>query len=126
MTGYFTTRELACPCCGRQKFEDGFLAGLGALRRGTGVAMPLTSACRCDPHNRAVRGHKRSLHRMTNSDHDCATIAVDVAMADGNNKAVLTGAALHNGWSVGVAADFIHLDLRTKYLGLQQRLFHYG
>ena len=45
---------------------------------------------------------------------------------DGEFKAKLITLALDQGWSVGVASNFIHLDQRSRYCGLPQVVYHYG
>ena len=87
----------------------------------------ILSACRSPLHNAKVRGHPRSLHLIVN-DHwgTGGTRAVDVFATDGKYRAKHISLALDQGWSVGVASNFIHLDRRSRYCGLPQVLYHYG
>lgn len=52
---YFTMEELTCHCgCGQMLMNHEYMVRLVALRRATGIPMPLHSAYRCPPHNAAV------------------------------------------------------------------------
>lgn len=122
----FTESELACPTTGEIRLAEGFGEALEALRAAYSKPMPLSSACRSQAHNEAIRGHPRSLHLIENphwATGGCC--AVDVKMQDGQFRARLVQKALEKQWSVGVASDFIHLDLRGRYIGLPQVLYHY-
>jgi uncharacterized protein YcbK (DUF882 family) len=59
----FSRREFACKCgCGFNAVDIGLLAGLQALRDLSGSAITITSACRCESHNKKVGGASKSLH----------------------------------------------------------------
>jgi hypothetical protein len=123
---HFTESELACPLTGEIRLADGFGEALEALRVAFDKPMPLSSACRSQAHNAALPGHPHSLHMIDNphwATGGCC--AVDVAISNTQMRALLVQKALEKQWSVGVASNFIHLDLRGRYLGLPQVLFHY-
>jgi len=121
---YFTKDELACPCCGDMYLQPGFLDALNAVRSRYGHPMGVTSGCRCHAHNTVIRGHERSLHVFGNKAHKTDTCAVDISVTDGEKRAALVEAALAEGLSVGVASNFIHIDMRQA-AGLKRRLYHY-
>lgn len=120
----FTDKELACPHCHHQQFNTDFESQLGLLRTAFGHPMPLTSAARCLEHNTNIGGHPNSLH-LLHGGRGGGACAVDLYMIDGTLRALLIQKALNSGWSVGIASNFIHLDHRTRYHGLEQRVFHY-
>jgi hypothetical protein len=67
------------------------------------------------------------LHLTINEYHATGgTCAVDVAATDGEYRAKLITLALAMEWSVSVASNFIHLDLRSRYYGLPQIVYNYG
>lgn len=124
---HFQHVELACNCgCDQAALAPGFGDSLEALRNAFGKPMPVNSCCRCRRHNNSIGGHVRSLHLMDNPYHETGgTCAIDIAMVDAADRARLIEVALRNGWSVGVASNFIHLDRRTRYIGLAKVVFHY-
>ncbi len=62
LTRNFTSRELACPCCGECRMDLEFLTRLQVWRDLLGVPVSLASGYRCHLHNKAVGGSTRSMH----------------------------------------------------------------
>lgn len=120
----FSDYELWCPCCHGMHFADGFLEALRDLRVEYGKPMTLNSACRCPIHNKEIGGHPRSLH-LTTGGRKTGTCGIDVHMTDSVERKRMIELALASGWSVGVAARFLHLDIRTATCGLPQVVYHY-
>lgn len=58
----FSDSELACPCCGVNKINRSSLNRLQVARDLYGEPITLSSAYRCDKHNKEVGGHKLSTH----------------------------------------------------------------
>jgi uncharacterized protein YcbK (DUF882 family) len=77
---------------------------LDGLRLEFGEAMIVTSASRCAKQNARVGGKPGSFHKK-----GCA---FDIACPDGFYMRRLVLLALKHGFTVGVAAGFIHLDTR--------------
>ena len=129
MTEHFERAELQCKCgCHLTRFHPGFLEDLETLRVTLGLAMVLTSACRCTSHNKNSGGHPKSLHVGDHPQHlgQKGTMAVDVLTPNGTYRGRLVAVAWKLGWSVGWGGKkgFVHLDKRT-YLGLPQTTFDY-
>ncbi len=123
---HFSRSELACPGSGKMLLAPDFGETLERLRVDLDAPMHITSACRSPKYNSEIRGHPRSLHLTTNAHWDTGgTCAVDIAMVDGEFRADLIALALEQGWSIGVASNFIHLDQRSRYCGLVQVVYHY-
>jgi uncharacterized protein YcbK (DUF882 family) len=121
---FFAHRELACPATGKVILNDEFAARLVQLRRDFNAPMTLTSACRSASHNAAIGGHRKSLHVYDHPAHDTGgTAAVDVAWPA--DRVRFLRCALANGFSVGVARGFIHIDLR-EVVDMPQMCFGYG
>lgn len=60
----FSRKEFACKCgCGFDAVDVDLLAGLQALRDLAGRGIAITSACRCESHNKRVGGVSGSLHK---------------------------------------------------------------
>jgi len=125
MLKYFSKEELACPTTKELVLAPGFGAALDALREAHGQPMRVSSACRTVERNRRIGGHPRSLHLIGNEAHGTDTCAIDVIVSDSITRRSLVHAALSDGWSVGVASNFVHVDLRSAYTNLPQVLYHY-
>ena len=127
MLDHFCHSELACPMTGQVRPAAGFAEALEKLRNKLNALIYLTSACRSPMRNAKVDGHPRSLHLIVNGHWaPGGTCAVDVVANDGEFKAKLITLALDQEWSVGVASNFVHLDLRTRYCGLPQVVYTTG
>jgi len=122
---YFSHSELACPRTRAVVLAPGFGEALDALREAYGMALRINSACRSAEHNARIGGHSRSLHLIANAHWRCDTCAVDVMMVDGPARGRLIELAWARGWSIGIAAGFLHLDRRTAVLGLAQTTWVY-
>ena len=128
---HFTEKELACPTTGEILLAEDFIEHLETLRRSVGEPMSLTSGCRSSKYNawlksRGYPASPHSLHLMVNDKYGTNTCAVDVARTSGPFAAKLVQTALDQGWSVGTAKTFIHLDLRSYYTSMPQTLYSYG
>lgn len=125
LTDHFTVQELACRCgCGQHAFGTGFLEALERLRQVYGRPLVPISCCRCEAHNRAEGGHKKSLHMIGNLFHQTDTLAIDVKRPHGADLHRLIRLATAAGWSVGVHKTFVHLDWRRS-IGLRPVFFTY-
>lgn len=103
----FTAGELSCRCgCGARPTRD-LVRLLQRLRDELGRPLVVTSGARCERHNRAVGGARYSKH-VTGE-------AVDLSCQDGVLRYALVQKALELGFTgVGVAKDFVHLDIRDE------------
>lgn len=62
-TKYFTKREISCnDNCGYDRISKQLLYNIYALRYYMNEKMNITSACRCEKHNKKVGGRKTSRH----------------------------------------------------------------
>ena len=125
----FSPDELRCKGSGLLILAPAFGQALQGLRDAMGEAMTLNSACRSKAHNTSVGGHPRSLHVC---DHPYwntgGCCAVDVRAPEGEMdpyRAKLAEIAWVRGWSIGFHPQFLHLDLRTAYIGRAQARFNY-
>jgi uncharacterized protein YcbK (DUF882 family) len=61
---YFNRDEFACKCgCGFNTIDYELVKILEIIRHNFDRPMRITSACRCESHNRAVQGSSGSWHR---------------------------------------------------------------
>tara|TARA_R110002020_G_scaffold162446_4_gene348080 strand:+ start:271 stop:666 length:396 start_codon:yes stop_codon:yes gene_type:complete len=130
MLRYFTDKELQCPSGGTVKLAEGFGQKLDELRALLDEPMILTSACRTSAHitwllERGYPASENSFHLIDNPKYGTDTCAVDVSVPNGSYRKVLIKAALEEGWTVGVAKSFIHLDRRSDYTTLSQIVYVY-
>tara|TARA_R110002020_G_scaffold213289_3_gene420010 strand:+ start:1391 stop:1783 length:393 start_codon:yes stop_codon:yes gene_type:complete len=130
MLKYFTDEELQCPSTKEIKLAEGFGEKLDELRESLDAPMQLTSACRSTAHvnwllERGYPASENSFHLIDNPKHGTDTCAVDVAIPDSVYRKDLMLLALAEGWTVGVAKNFVHLDRRADYTDLPQIVYVY-
>ena len=130
ITPHFTRRELGSPDTGEVRFEPGFLDALEALRRAFGEPMAITSGCRTHAHNAALQrdglpAHPTSLHMIDNPKWHTDACAVDVSCRDSAYRWRLLRAATDHDFALGLGSNFLHLDLRQRFIGLEPRAFQY-
>ena len=110
----FTTEELACKgtgCCGGEnKCQDELVEKLQQLRDEVGFPISISSAYRCEVHNRVIGGHPSSSHMEG--------LAID-ALCSGQRALDLVAAAIPIFEGVGISQKskshnkrFVHLDIK--------------
>ena len=111
--------ELTCRCgCGQMKMSPTMMPKLVAVRRETGIVMPVTSGYRCPRHNAEVSltGH--------NGPHTTGH-AVDIKVHWMEAYYVLRSAIAHGFTGIGVSQKgderFLHLDDLTPEMGEPKR-----
>lgn len=104
---YFSYRELRCKCgCGQERMDPEFMRRfLIPLREQYGGPVILTSAYRCSEYNARIS--------TTGYDGPHTTgRAVDVRVDNGWHRNVIVRLAMQLGCRrIGVARNFVHLDL---------------
>jgi len=123
---YFSEEELscqrgACPFCGGQMLmDDDTMRKLVAIRRETGIPMPITSGYRCPTHNSEVSATGDTGPHTTGH-------AVDVAVSYENAFYILSAALRFGMTGIGVKQKgdvrFLHLDDLTE--GPRPRVWSY-
>lgn len=125
----FSADELRCKGSGKLILAPGFGQALQGLRDALGEPMPVNSCCRSAAHNESVGGHSRSLHVCDLPYWQTqGTCAVDIGFVEGVHDKLrgrLVELAWKRGWSIGFHNLFLHLDLRTEYVGMMQAEFSY-
>ena len=102
---HFSDREMDCNCGCQKTVSPELLVRLEALRRMLDQPLPVTSGARCEAHNREVGGFPKSWHLQG--------LAVDIACNGSQLRAeIIRLAVLLDFNGIGVAKNFIHLDLR--------------
>lgn len=103
LTPHFDSGEFECRCgCHRGYVDPSFLTKLERARTHSSTAFVLTSAFRCEEHNRRVGGHPNSAHLRG--------MAVDIAAADNWHRAIILRAVFQVFDRVGIAQTFVHVD----------------
>ena len=130
MLRFFTEEELQCPSGKVVKLAEGFGEKLDQLRDMLDRPMSLTSACRTTAHSnwlleRGYPASANSFHLIDNPKYGTDTCAVDVSMPDNKYRKELMKLALEEGWTVGVAKSFVHIDRRSDYTDLPQIIYVY-
>lgn len=102
---YFKREEFACKCgCGFDTVDSLTLETLEAIRKHFGSPVTITSACRCETHNHAVGGTKKSQHVRGR--------ACDIQVKNVDPVEVQIFAE-SLGVSVGSYQNFTHIDTRS-------------
>jgi hypothetical protein len=130
MLRYFTKEELQCPAGEVVKLAEGFGQKLDELRALVDRPMVLTSACRTSAHvtwllERGYPASENSFHLIDNPKYGTDTCAVDVSIPHSGYRKELIKVALEEGWTIGVARSFIHIDRRSDYTELPQIVYVY-
>lgn len=133
---YFGRHELAAPD-GSFKLAPGFAQKLYDLR--AACAFPFVINQSGVHFYRGCRTYKdieimkqldlpvedHSFHLIGNRKYNIDTCAVDIGVKDAITKTKLIKTALNQGWSVGVAPHFVHVDRRSDYTDMPQVIWGY-
>ena len=103
----FNRAEFACKCgCGFDVVDTKLLEYVQAIRDHFKRPVTITSACRCDAHNKAVGGKPNSQHRLGR--------AADLVIDGVAPRAVAEHADSLGCGGVGSYNTFTHIDSRTN------------
>lgn len=103
MLKYFKEADFACPCCGVNETPEWFMQDIDTARGIAKIPFILTSAYRCEKHNKAINGKRHSSH--------LAGIAVDIFVEDSETRWKILVALKKMGFKrIGIGIDFIHAD----------------
>lgn len=103
----FSTKELACPCCGKFIKVPRLIGALQRLRDYLGMEIYVNSSTRCARHNREVGG-------QPNSRHLCGE-AADIYVAGLTPKELAAAAETipdFRAGGIGIYSTFVHVDVR--------------
>jgi len=106
MAKYFRIAEFECSCgCRENGIKLPFIDTLDKIRgEMSGMALVITSGYRCPKHNAEVGGKKNSSHLKG--------LAADISCTTSRMRFMILKAAINNGVArIGIAKDFIHLDM---------------
>jgi len=104
----FSRSEFACKCgCGFMTVDVDLVATLEVVRgRFRGKPITINSACRCDEHNKKIKGSYGSKHKQG--------IAADIVVKGVNPSDVYNflDSFMPNSYGVGKYDSFTHVDVR--------------
>ena len=103
----FSRSEFACKCgCGFMAVDVELLKTLETVRSHFNRAVKITSACRCESHNKGVGGSQGSKHKLG--------IAADIQVKGVKPYDVylFLDAFMPNSYGIGVYKSFTHIDIR--------------
>ena len=103
MTENFKAYEFECKCCGANRMNASVVRRLQELRTKYGYPMQIASGFRCSKHNAEIEGNPESSHILG--------YAVDIAISSSSQRYNFLLTALEFFDRIGVAGNFIHLDL---------------
>ncbi len=100
----FRPEEFVCPHCGDVLIDSTLIVLLQEFRDGISRPVVITSAYRCEEHNRAIGGVPNSAHTRG--------YAVDVAVPDSGFRYALLEFLIENRITrFGIAEGFVHFDV---------------
>ena len=107
---HFKRREFACKCgCGFDAVDAELLSVLEQLRTALGNrAVSITSACRCDNHNRKVGGARNSVHKLGKAADIKVTGITPAKVADYLER------TYPGRYGIGRYRSFTHIDVRNS------------
>jgi uncharacterized protein YcbK (DUF882 family) len=101
---FFSPYEFVCPCCGHVKIDTDLIFKLEEIRKSLQRPIVITSAYRCERHNKEVGGKPDSAHLKG--------LAVDIKVDNSRERFEIVTEALRKGFvRIGVAKTFVHIDL---------------
>lgn len=110
---FFTEQELACKHCGENKCQQELIDLLDELREEIGRPITLNSAYRCEVHDKAEGGKGR---------HQTG-YAADVRVENSTERYEIVRLGFLVGFTgIGVAKNFVHLDVVPKTAGYASRV----
>lgn len=127
-TKYFSNAELADKETGIVKLAFGFGDRIDSLREAWEKPLLVNSCCRTADRNKRIGGHPQSLHVYDYPFHRTGgSCAIDFSLMKTNEEMEqFKQLALDMGFSVGDERNCIHIDDRTRVIGLPQKRFFYG
>lgn len=106
---YFSRKEFACKCgCGFATIDVELIEVLQTLRYKFNQPVTITSACRCDEHNKKVGGSYGSKHKQG--------IAADIVVEQVSASDVYRylDSAYPDRFGLGKYDEFTHIDVRQN------------
>jgi len=101
---FFKPSEFACPCCGKCEMSEDLVLTLDRIRKCLELPIFITSAFRCEKHNKEVGGAPDSAHLKG--------LAVDVSVLSSPYRCELISCAIYMRIRrIGIAKTFVHLDI---------------
>ena len=107
--------EFNCPCCGKNKMNESFLATLTDAREYCRTPLMINSGYRCEKHNKKVGGKPNSTHTVG--------AAADIHCTESRQRALILCGLLEAGFSrIGIAKTFIHVDMADRLEGIDKKV----
>ena len=112
LTKNFNREEYACKCgCGRDNIKNELVYKVQQVRDVLGKSIRITSGVRCEAHNTTIKATPSSSH--------IDGFAADLAYKGSSERYQLLNAAMQEFNRVGIAKNFIHVDVdSTKSPGV--------
>jgi len=116
ISGYFTRKEVACPCgCGFDTMDAETLDVADVVREYVGKGIKPNSCCRCVAYNRKVQFKYTTKRPVTNTSQHIKGRAMDLPVD--NPKAVYDFLCARYpgkyGFGLYTKAGFVHIDTKT-------------
>jgi hypothetical protein len=114
---YFTANEFQCKCgkCSEPLIDATLMVKLTIARKNANIPFRIASGCRCEAHNKAVKGASNSDHLFTGN---IATCGVDILCKNDSDRFTILKALFDAGFRrFGVHKSFIHAGLALRNPG---------
>lgn len=101
---YFKLSEFTCKCgCGQNHISPDLITRLNKARGIAGIPFIINSGFRCNNHNKAIKGSRKSSHLNGT--------ACDILVRDNQDRErILNGIVGAEFNRIGIADNFIHVD----------------
>ena len=107
---------MACPCCGKFKFEPVFLHMLEMAESLSGINYLIDRGYCCSRH--ISKMHSKNLYSCPGLVSHSRGIAVDIKVEDDENRAKVLYGLIKSGFDrFGLGKDFIHVDRDISHYG---------
>ena len=104
---HFTSKELACKCCGQGELQESTFNKLEAARNIAGIPFVINSGFRCKKSNDALIASGSSVEQSAHTTGN----AVDIKALASNTRYKVLDALLRAGFTrIGIGKTFIHAD----------------
>ena len=112
ITKNFTEKELECPCCGKVKMDNYYMAKLQEIRTACAFGFKVNSGYRCESHNAEVSKNSKNDHTKGK--------AVDIHVVDRYKRAKMLVYLLCSKYfnDIAISKTFIHIGKGRRKSGV--------
>ena len=108
LTIYFSRKEFACPCCGKNDINLGLVAKLATARKHADIPFKISSGARCEKYNDTLV--EKGLASKWSS--HLKGLAADIVANKSETKYKIINSLFQAGFRrIGIGSNFVHCDI---------------